>query len=151
MNRLATRLPTKKRLEDIISPYSSLSDKLNHVCKEYPPLYDRHWMTYCGPSDSAKTFTVMQFNLLAEGLSSHPSNTPIFDDGLNGSPIDQSDCGGFDTDETAAILFDFENYRKWRLVEEILRIAPDFIALEECDHYDDFFYPILHSLGYEVR
>ena len=46
---------------------------------------------------------------------------------------------------TKALLW--EN-RKHRSLEEILTYNPDIIALEEVDHYDDFYLPSLKALGY---
>lgn len=47
-------------------------------------------------------------------------------------------------------MFDFHEYRKWRLLEEIMRVDPDVLALEEVDHFADFFEPLLACLGYKV-
>lgn len=72
----------------------------------------------------------MQFNLLAEGLSSKPA------------------YGGFDQILDPEICLNFET-RRWRLLEEIMRMGPDLLAIEEVDHYASFFEPVLAKLGYE--
>lgn len=100
--------------------------------------------------NKSKNFRIMQFNLLAEGLSSLPSNIPPFNQ-TNGFEPELSDCGGFDIDENANIIFNFHECRKWRLIEEILRYSPDVLSVEECDRFDDFFFPILQHFGYDVR
>ena len=38
--------------------------------------------------------------------------------------------------------------RKWRLLEEVLRADADVIAMEEVDHYADWFAPRLEQAGY---
>ena len=90
------------------------------------------------PSLLSRTFTskkdihsvrILQFNLLARGLSSPPKN------------------GGFVESPVASLHFD--NYRKYRLLEEILRFDPDIVTLEEMDHYDDFFQPLMSKFGYD--
>jgi mRNA deadenylase 3'-5' endonuclease subunit Ccr4 len=70
----------------------------------------------------------LQFNVLARGLSSPPVNG-----GFVLSPVDS---------------LHFKNYRRYRLLEEILRFSPDVVTLEELDHYDDFFQPLMSKFGY---
>ena len=77
------------------------------------------------------TIRVLQFNVLARGLSSPPNNG-----GFLLSPVD---------------CLDFEHYRKYRLLEEILRFEPDIVTLEELDHYDDFFKPNARSFWVRQR
>ena len=38
--------------------------------------------------------------------------------------------------------------RRWRLLAEILAADADVVALEEVDHFDDFFEPALKPFGY---
>lgn len=117
-----------------------------------PELYSRHLIP--SPSSpqsslqpsSSKIFRIMQFNLLAEGLSAPPENESIPFPDLKRK---EGDYGGFDIDEDCHLVFDFK-IRQWRLLEEILRSLPDVLAVEECDHFDDFFFPILQSLGFSV-
>jgi len=45
------------------------------------------------------------------------------------------------------ILHDWENFRKWRVLEELLRYNCDIICIQEVDFYEDI-KPFLHGLGY---
>lgn len=70
-------------------------------------------------SGSTRSVTVVQFNVLAHGLS-----------------CEASGFGGFD--QVAPQWLDFEQ-RKKRLLEDLLRVdGADFICLEEVDHFDDW-------------
>lgn len=117
-----------------------------------PSLYSRSFESFYSNNSSTtplfkeNSFRIMQFNLLAEGLSCPPGAMPPFPE----SQEKDGNYGGFDTNEYKDIIFDYSNCRKWRLLEEILRYSPDILAVEECDHFDDFFYPILQSIGYSV-
>merc|ERR1740139_681154 len=91
---------------------------------------------------AATTFTVMQFNLLAEGLSSGPDATPPF------AAMKRSDYGGFDSVVRRERVFAWDT-RKLRLLEEILRYAPDVLTVQECDHFDDLLLPALRLAGYD--
>jgi hypothetical protein len=145
----------------LISSSSEIPARIAAVVANHdaPPLYSRHWLNYSTPAAASTveypfntpTFRVMQFNLLAEGLSAHPNNTPPFLQDTQGSPIKPSSCGGFECDNSPSreLVFHFHEYRKWRLLEEILRVDPDVLTLEEIDHYPDFFQPLLTSLGYK--
>lgn len=84
-------------------------------------------------SAAGGTVRLCQFNVLADGLC-----------GMD------PDKGGF-TDSPLGSL-DWE-YRRGLLIEEILRHgkAPDIVAMEEVDHYHDWFEPIMRGLGYEGR
>lgn len=88
--------------------------------------------------------TVMQFNLLAEGLSAPPSDikSPPF------PPTRDSSYGGFDKLPHPEVILDWE-LRKWRLLEAIFDVRPDILAIQECDHYTDFFSRALSIVGYE--
>jgi hypothetical protein len=117
-------------------------------------LYQRPW---CGNPDQENSITVMQFNLLAEGLSSSPNLVPPF-------PITKPDkkggggFGGF-TLPHPEVSLDYQ-LRKWRLLEEMSGgswnaadvhqglIAPDIIACQENDHHTDFFGPLLQKYGF---
>lgn len=131
---------------------SILSDILKNIKMKYhlPSLYERsfEFRSNDSPPPPHNMFRVMQFNLLAEGLSSSVHAIPPFPEyqELDGN------YGGFDVDgnDDKEIIFDYTNCRRWRLLEEILRYSPDVLAVEECDHFDDFFYPILQSIGYSV-
>ena len=75
------------------------------------------------------TLRFLQFNMLARGLSSGPR------------------FGGFT--KTPRACLDFHRYRKFRILEEILRYAPDVVAVEECDHFHDFLGPAMDRFGYD--
>ncbi|CAN0049410.1 unnamed protein product, partial [Heterosigma akashiwo] len=69
----------------------------------------------------AKSFNIVQFNVLADGLSgADPSQ------------------GGFVLTPSESLQWHF---RSSRLVEEIQRWRPDIVCLQEVDHFEDFFVP----------
>jgi len=69
------------------------------------------------------SFTISQFNVLADYLSdSFPHTDPK--------------------------VLTWE-YRKDRLKQEILQYKSSIICMEEVDHFDDFFLPIMKSEGYD--
>jgi mRNA deadenylase 3'-5' endonuclease subunit Ccr4 len=72
---------------------------------------------------------VLQFNMLADGLS-----------GL------RDDLGAFS--RIAKEHIDWE-HRKNRILHEILQYDPDVITLQECDHFYDWFLPLLTEKGYD--
>eukprot|EP00923_Selenidium_pygospionis_P060965 GHVN01107089.1.p1 GENE.GHVN01107089.1~~GHVN01107089.1.p1 ORF type:complete len:388 (+),score=53.21 GHVN01107089.1:178-1341(+) len=109
-------------------------------------LLERTWkhMTPGRPVSKDETrIRVMQFNMLAEGLSSSPAKVPPFE-----NPTSVNDFGGFDQLPNPEVALDFE-VRRFRLLEEILRFLPDVVALEECDHFHQFFFPALQLYGYD--
>jgi hypothetical protein len=156
--------PSPRSIHEIfqrMSPSSSASQEISAVIQQLkekyqlPELYSRHFdpplphPKRSSPSSlaSSNTFRVMQFNLLAEGLSSSPElKSPLPFPELKEK---DGDYGGFDLDENRHLIFDFK-IRQWRLMEEILRYLPDVLAVEECDRFDDFFFPVLQHLGYSV-
>lgn len=151
------RAPKASTLSDLkLDSPAAVLEKIKAVVKDHqaPPLYSRPWQQYSSSvgnsSSNAFHFRVMQFNILAEGLSALPDVKPPFEDNIDGSPIKPSSCGGFDggDSEEANVIFNFHGFRKWRLVEEILRVEPDILAVEEIDHFSDFFQPILGAFGY---
>mmetsp|Transcript_105992 Transcript_105992/g.187745 ORF Transcript_105992/g.187745 Transcript_105992/m.187745 type:complete len:385 (+) Transcript_105992:80-1234(+) len=98
-----------------------------------PELYAREW-TEAAPSSGAAAagvpLRVVQFNILADGLSGKDENK-----------------GGFTESPPASLDWD---YRSARLVEEVLRHGelPDIIGMSEVDHFHDWFEPVLAELGY---
>ena len=99
---------------------------------DYPELLPRAMVpTIQPPSESSAAarcvFSVMQFNLLAEGLSSPPHAKPPF--AVKEQQI--SAYGGFDSVPNADTVFNWSQ-RKLRLLQEILRYTPDLLAVEEC-------------------
>ncbi|GAB6021838.1 Protein angel 2 [Chamberlinius hualienensis] len=80
--------------------------------------------------NSGLEVTVMSYNVLAQCLLEE--NSYLY-----------GDCQDF------SLQWD---YRKVRLVKEIQHLAADIICLQEVqqDHYDEFFVPELHKLGYSA-
>jgi len=86
-------------------------------------------------------FTVKQFNILAEGLSSGPDAPTPF------ARTRESGYGGFTAVPHRDVCMDFA-LRKWLVVDELLADAADVITLQECDHWLDFFLPVMELFGY---
>lgn len=91
-----------------------------------------------GPSDhifpikEKRKVRVVQYNVLADGLSGKDAKK-----------------GGFTKVPPEVLEW---GTRRGRLLEEVFRHgeeAPDIIALEEVDHYHDWFKPQLHKRGYD--
>lgn len=103
-------------------------------------------------SDENSSFTVLQFNTLAEGLSAGPDATCPFTVGENYGRIDKNSYGGFTGVAHPERCLDF-SLRRWRLLEVILGnkgiCTFDVLALEEVDRYYGFFSPMLRIFGYE--
>jgi ubiquitin C len=88
-----------------------------------------------------RQFSVKQFNILAEGLSSGPDAPTPF------SPDRRSGFGGFTAVPRPDLCLDFPK-RKWLVVDELLADAADVITMQECDHWRDFFLPVMELFGY---
>ncbi|GAX21528.1 hypothetical protein FisN_6Hh418 [Fistulifera solaris] len=137
--------------------------------QEYGPsnLLSRTWIpsTPLTPT-TENTFSVAQFNALAEGLSAGPNVptpfTPCLDDDTpssnninsNKNPVEM--YGGFTSIPHPELILDFE-LRKWRLLEVLLTsdqaddttVKPcDLLAVEEMDRFYGFFAPMLRLFGY---
>jgi len=97
--------------------------------KPPPPIYPRKFVTLPGKSDDQSDFSVMQFNLLADGLSGSDPK-----------------LGGFINIDKNVLDFSF---RKNRLLEEISRADTDIICVQELDHFSDWLEPELDKLGYK--
>ena len=94
------------------------------------PLYRRRWADSSDTTHGAP-LRVVQFNVLADGLSGRDTK-----------------LGGFDSAPPASLRWEA---RRERLLEEIFRHSgpePDVICLEEVDHYSDWFLPRLRERGY---
>jgi mRNA deadenylase 3'-5' endonuclease subunit Ccr4 len=74
-------------------------------------------------------FRIIQFNMLADGLS-----------GL------RADLGAFSRAKKEDVCWES---RKVKILYELLQYDPDVITLQECDHYYDFFLPALSAKGYD--
>ena len=138
-----TRLPLHVDAE--VAPDVSreaMRTKIQNVSASLPPLILRQWnVVPLTPSDSGNRLRLMQFNILAEGLSSGACVRPPFDCQLDGQACKASVFGDFDAVELPEICLDFKAVRRWRILEEIIRINPDILTIEECDHFVDFFLP----------
>lgn len=100
-----------------------------HAPDAVPDLLPRAFVPVPGSARSPRSLRFLQFNVLARGLSSPPR------------------FGGF-TESPPACL-DYHGFRKFRLLEEVLRFSPDVIALEEVDHFVDFWQPAMDAFGYD--
>jgi mRNA deadenylase 3'-5' endonuclease subunit Ccr4 len=158
------------RADDTLKKISSREDvqsKMNQVLKQQSQygmadLYTRYWektsteRTIAINSETVHTFSVAQFNALAEGLSAGPDvKTPF------SVPLEHRDTkgfGGFSEIPNPNVALDF-SLRRWRLMQVILgggiqdvrseSSHPfDLIALEEVDRFRGFFSPILRMFGY---
>lgn len=128
-------------------------------------LYQRQWQSETDQGsdtnnmkingDTKHSFTVMQFNTLAEGLSSGPCvKTPFPCDPGTDKDSEKNCFGGFTEIEEPEIALDF-NLRRWRLLEVMLGSQSeqndppyDIFAMEEVDRYRGFFAPVLKQFGY---
>jgi nocturnin len=102
----------------------------------------REWKTL---PDSPYEFTIKQYNVLAEGLSSGGADCARRH---YGDPRAVNRFGGFNCVKYPDACLAFDN-RKWLLLEEILDHGPDVITLQEVDHYHSFFKPQLSRAGYD--
>jgi endonuclease/exonuclease/phosphatase family metal-dependent hydrolase len=123
-------------------------------------LYLREWESTNGQAttDAQSEISVMQFNALAEGLSSGPTAKKPFQ--INSSEgqgqNEKQVYGGFSEIPVPSVSLDFR-LRRWRLLEVILGTrgctdsasSCDLIALQEIDRYRGFFAPIMRLFGYE--
>lgn len=112
-----------------INQLNIILNELRNQLESYPPLYSRHWEVLAPRTTANQTVSLMQWNLLADGLS--------------GS---RKDKGGFISVPLDCLSWEF---RKKRILEEILRFNCDILCFEEIDHYHDVFEPVLSSLGYD--
>jgi len=81
-------------------------------------------------------FSLMQFNLLADGLSGAPFGTP-----------DKPDPKGFPKCPLPALPW---RYRGTKILEEIHRFKPAVVAMEEVDQFE-FLLHFLRPVGYEGK
>ena len=98
----------------------------------YPPILERKFEDHTvSQTDAQRRIRVMQWNTLARGLW---------------SADDKGGDYGSDSNMPKEV-YDWENFRFWRMLEEILRYKADIICLEEVDQYEQI-KPYLHSIGY---
>lgn len=146
------------------------SQLYNRTWERKSPQFSSDQVNGEGPQRLA-SFSALQFNALAEGLSSGPDVRTPFPIGKQKEAVDKSNpkdhgYGGFSQVKFPDICLDF-SLRRWRLVEVILAINSthsdtdtgddrnvdegtfDLLALEEIDRYRGFFAPVLRLFGYE--
>ena len=165
---------TLRDIRTLHDVYTMIAQVQQHQSKFGPTaeLYPREWIPVTTqnsatatskeqkPDDNKSTFAVLQFNMLAEGLSSGPNvKTPFW------VPDDQRDkhgYGGFTDIAAPNVALDF-SLRRWRLLQVLLGggirdttgtsnhyTAPfDILALEEVDRFRGFFAPVLRLFGYQ--
>jgi endonuclease/exonuclease/phosphatase family metal-dependent hydrolase len=157
---------TDREVQNLLTSRQDIFSQFDHVRKEQSrhgnaELYPRHWV----PSNSydpsmqrqpCHEFSVLQFNALAQGLSSgptvqkpFPNPNPCHSDRDSNVQASDSFYGGFSSIPHPHITLDFQ-LRRWRVLEILLaQNQYDLMALEEIDRYHGFFQPALHMLGYE--
>lgn len=159
------RYPTPESAEDI---HDGLEEAVQGM-QVLPPMVVRQWGA-ASPTAAASynprppprggqdpsSFVVMQFNTLADGLTAEGGFVLPFPGCLRYKDVQgdvlMSERWVEEQKAERARVLDWEQ-RRWRLLHVILHScegqAPDVIALEEVDHFMDFFYPVLHARGYQ--
>lgn len=143
------RLPLPgSTLDAAVSSQSAVMAKIAEIqaelgavqdCTPYPRSTTQH---AAATSDGGEAeFSVLQFNVLAEGLSSGPDAPTPF------AATRKSGYGGFTAVPRPEVCLDFSK-RKWLLLDEMIRSEADVITLQECDHWEDFFLPKMQLFGY---
>merc|ERR1719343_543233 len=154
------RLQNKPDLDDLSCKEISEDEVWNVInevkCKlgqvKNADLYERRWervdKNEANDIQDEKTFSVMQLNTLAEGLSCGPNSMTPFSSSSPTKNKAKNCYGGFTNVPQPELCLDF-NLRRWRLIELILSQNTDLLALQEVDRYYGFFKPILEAFGYE--
>ena len=120
-------------------------------------LYERKWIPTTtlfdekeednNDKDNANSFSFLQFNILAQGLSVGPDIETPFEPIIQLSSDDY--FGGFtDLYPSPDLVLDYE-LRKWRIIEVLVQDSFDIIALEEIDQYYGFYEPLLSKMDYD--
>mmetsp|Transcript_35142 Transcript_35142/g.76938 ORF Transcript_35142/g.76938 Transcript_35142/m.76938 type:complete len:518 (+) Transcript_35142:187-1740(+) len=130
-------------------------------------LYERQWTPIdkgaanrTDTAGTAHTINVLQFNTLAEGLSSAATESLPFGTSKERGKDEKTDYGGFTEVPEPAKCLDYA-LRRWRIIEVITgacyrenqyaaatRCEFDLVALEEVDRFAGFFEPTLALFGY---
>ena len=119
---------------------------------------------------ASHSFSVVQFNALAEGLSSGASYPLPFGRSKEHKRDDKAVFGGFTAVPSPEVCLNYHN-RRWRILETVIggscyreargvaeqadnseshRTCPfDIIAMEEVDRFDGLFAPALALFGYQ--
>lgn len=95
--------------------------------QNFPEILQRQFKNVkSSQSDSQNKFRVMQWNALAKALcQTKPDNEQI---------------------PTPSFVYDWEKYRLWRTLEELILYKCDIICAEEVDRYEEL-KPYLHAIG----
>ena len=164
-------LQSKASTFEVLQKMRQVTEKMGAYCTS--DLYERPWLETStfggfGASGSSKkeistssTLHVLQFNTLAEGLSSAADNPLPFAKSRENKAVNMG-YGGFTEVPNPEIVFDF-SLRRWRILEVIVgscyKESPDkisgattcnfdLIAMEEVDRFAGFFQPVLAVFGY---
>ncbi|KAL4147748.1 hypothetical protein PRNP1_011502 [Phytophthora ramorum] len=133
-----TAAPTRPQRQRVRRPANDRSaptdEKRQKWTPRKPKSFPRPWMMYAPPRSAedptvhtpASTFRFISFNVLADYLV------------VNDRKNEPAKCH---------VKYDWE-YRRERLVKEILRWEPDVVNLQEVDHYEDFFEPRMEKAGF---
>ena len=160
---------------DVENKIRQVREEMGQHCNA--DLYTRRWVPspameangLATNDDGGHSFSAMQFNALAEGLSSGASCQLPFGRSKEHRRDDKAVFGGFTAVPRPEICLDYNN-RKWRILETIVNgscyqeamgdaeqadnseshgTCPfDIIAMEEVDRFDGFFAPALALFGY---
>ena len=121
-----THTLTYSHTNSLTHPNPTTQTQAGEAYAGHPSLYSRTFTpTSCSRPGEVR---ILQFNVLADALS-----------GL------QEAKGGFFAAPEGCLEWEL---RKWRLLEEILRADADVVAMQEVDHYADWFAPRLEEAGY---
>ena len=135
------RFPEQRDLD--VQHCESLVRLESHIkAEKLPDLCPRKWSDPDADGGNA-SITVMQSNILAEGLSAPPKEVraPPF------AAQKDSTYGYFEGVSDPSRVFEWR-HRKFQVLREILQSRPDVVALEEVDHFHDFFEPAMRKFGY---
>jgi hypothetical protein len=106
---------------------SQLQARVAQAAAQLPPLLERAWVDGAeldgqrgARGQGVHTLRLMNFNVLAEGLSSGgPALIPPFRTDLRGKRVKTSSYGGFDAVPEPSKVLDWARVRRWRLLEEV--------------------------------
>ena len=99
-------------------------DRIEEKLKGYPNIIHRNFIPCNGSSNDVRLeFRVMQFNGLAKNLGNTDKFKTLVPESVN-----------------------WDKFRMWRLLEELIRYNCDIICIEEADFYDEIKY-YLHFIG----
>eukprot|EP01084_Bolivina_argentea_P231761 390738_1 len=127
-----TVLPGECSIKQTFNLEKDLSTLKQKYANKYKPLLSRNMISIKSENNIKENcINIMQFNMLADGLSTAYRWIETEKTFLNVDPL----CLQW-------------TYRGIRLIEEITRFKPDVIALEECDQLD-FIMKYLQPIGYK--